>query len=124
MIIVLFEVTIKKNDRNGYLALAANLRNELVKSAGFIRSERFSSLVNEGKLLSLSVWESEEAVNNWRNQTEHRMNQRQGHDSMFESYTITIASQLRSYSNIERSGAPEDSNRLFGPSNCSLPDAR
>lgn len=114
MILVLFEVTIKKSYKDGYLALATNLKNELVKSEGFIRSERFSSLVNEGKLLSLSVWENEEAVSKWRNQTEHRMSQRQGHDSMFESYTITIASQLRSYSNIERSDAPEDSNRLFG----------
>lgn len=117
MIVVLFEVIVKKNDMDRYLVLAANLRNELVKAEGFIRAERFSSLVNEGKLLSLSVWESEEAINKWRNQTEHRINQRQGHDSMFESYTITIASQLRSYSNGERSAAPEDSNRLFGQSN-------
>lgn len=114
MILVLFEVIIKKDYMDGYLALAADLKNELVKSEGFIRAERFTSLVNEGKLLSLSVWESEEAVNNWRNQTEHRMSQRQGHDSMFESYTITVASQLRSYGKIERSDAPADSNRLFG----------
>ncbi|WP_110955042.1 antibiotic biosynthesis monooxygenase family protein [Anaerosinus massiliensis] len=113
MILVLFEVTIKKNHMDDYLALAANLKNELVKSEGFIRAERFSSLVNEGKLLSLSVWESEEAVSKWRNQIEHRMSQRQGHDAIFKSYTITVASQLRSYSNIERSDAPEDSNRQF-----------
>lgn len=116
MILVLFEVTIKQTYMDRYLALATNLKQELVKSEGYIRSERFSSLATEGKLLSLSVWESEEAVNKWRNQIEHRMSQRQGHDLLFESYTITIASQLRSYSNSERSGAPADSNRLFaGP---------
>jgi hypothetical protein len=60
------------------------------------------------------VWDKLAEISKWRNQTEHRMNQRQGYGSMFESYTITIASQLRSYSNIERSAAPEDSNRLFG----------
>ncbi|EGO62491.1 antibiotic biosynthesis monooxygenase family protein [Acetonema longum] len=113
MILVLFEVTIKKNYMDSYLALAANLKHDLVKSEGFIRAERFSSLVNEGKLLSLSVWENEEAVREWRNQTEHRMSQGQGRDLIFESYTITVASQLRSYTNIERSGAPEDSNELF-----------
>jgi len=99
-----------------YLALAANLKNELVKNEGFIRSERFTSLVNEGKLLSLSVWENEEAVSKWRNQIEHRMSQRHGRDSMFESYTITVASQIRNYSNSERSEAPEDSNRFFSQS--------
>lgn len=116
MILVLFEVIVKKSSMDGYLALAANLKNELVKSEGFIRSERFSSLVNEGKLLSLSVWESEEAVSKWRNQAEHRMSQRQGLDSMFESYTITVASGIRSYSNTDRSEAPEDSNRFLSHS--------
>lgn len=113
MIFVLFEVTVKKEWMDEYLVLAANLKNELVKSEGFIRSERFSSLANEGKLLSLSVWESEEAVRKWRNQTEHRMSQKRGRDSMFESYTITVTSKIRSYGKLARSEAPEDSNPVF-----------
>jgi heme-degrading monooxygenase HmoA len=114
MIFVLFEVTIKNNCMDNYLAIAANLKDELMKNKGFIRSERFSSLVNERKLLSLSVWESEEAVRKWRNQTEHRIGQQQGRDSIFESYTITVTSKIRSYSNIEREEAPKDSNKIFG----------
>lgn len=113
MILVLFEVTIKENCMDGYLALAAKLKDHLSKAKGFIRSERFSSLINERKLLSLSVWESEEAVNEWRNQTEHRMSQQQGRKSMFESYHITVASQIRSYSNADRTEAPDDSNALL-----------
>lgn len=99
---------------NDYLDLAAKLKDELVKSEGFIRAERFSSFANGKKLLSLSVWESEEAVSKWRNQTEHRMSQRQGHDSLFESYTITVASKIRSYTNTDRSEVPEDSKKVFG----------
>ena len=114
MIFVLFEVTIRKEYMDNYLDLAAILKDELVKSEGFIRSERFSSLTNEGKLLSLSIWESEEAVSKWRNQTEHRMSQQQGRDSIFENYTITVTSKIRSYSNIERTEAPKDSNKIFG----------
>lgn len=113
MVLVIFEVTIKKDCMDGYLTLAGKLKNELAKAKGFIRSERFSSLVNERKLLSLSVWENEEAVNKWRNQTEHRMGQQQGRDTMFECYTITVAAGLRCYSNIERLEAPEDSNNFF-----------
>lgn len=108
MVLVLFEVTIKKDCIDGYLASAAKLKNELLKNEGFIRSERFSSLVNEGKLLSLSVWENEEAVSKWRNQPEHRMYQRQGHDSMFESYTITVTSLLRSYTDKEWQDTPKE----------------
>lgn len=114
MVFVLFEVIIKKSCMDDYLALAATLKNELVKSEGFIRSERFSSLVNEGKLLSLSIWENEEAVSKWRNQLDHRASQRQGRDSMFESYSITVALKIRTYRKNERMEAPEDSNQIFG----------
>lgn len=113
MILVLFEVTIKENCMDSYLVMARKLKEHLSKAKGFIRSERFSSLVTERKLLSLSVWENEDAVDEWRNQAEHRMSQQQGRDSIFESYTITVASGIRSYSNTERKEAPEDSNALF-----------
>lgn len=97
-----------------YLAIAASLRDELLTSEGFVRSERFSSLTDEGKLLSLSVWEDEEAVSKWRNQVEHRISQQQGRDLIFESYTITVTSKIRSYSKVERAEAPKDSNEAFG----------
>ena len=113
MILVLFEVTIKENCMDSYLTLAAKLKDDLSKAKGFIRSERFSSLVNERKLMSLSVWDSEEAVENWRKHEEHRMSQQQGRNTLFESYHITVASKIRSYSNIERSEAPKDSNDIF-----------
>ena len=108
MILVLFEVIIKENCMDSYLALAGKLKDDLSEARGFIRSERFCSFVNERKLLSLSVWENEEAVSEWRNKTEHRICQQQGRDTMFESYTITVASKIRSYCNVERSEAPDD----------------
>lgn len=113
MIFVLFEVTIKEEYMDSYLALTAGLKEELAKAKGFIRSERFSSLVNDRKLLSLSVWENEEAINEWRNQVSHRICQQQGDNSIFEGYTISVASKIRSYSNKERSEAPVDSNHYF-----------
>ncbi len=113
MIYVIFEVIIKENHMDQYLNLAAELKKYLLENKGFISSERFSSLVDERKLLSLSVWKNEEEVERWRNQTEHRLGQKQGRDSMFESYKITVASKIRSYTNVNREEAPEDSNKLF-----------
>lgn len=110
MIVVLFEVTVKKEGMKEYISLAAGLKDELARADGYIRSERFNSLANEGKLLSLSVWENEEAVDKWRNSINHRMSQRQGHDALFESYTLTVASQVRSYTDVDRRETPEDSN--------------
>ena len=111
---VLFEVTIKEGMAQAYLERAANLKDELAKTPGVVRTERFQSLATEGKLLSLSVWESEEAVETWRNQMEHRMSQAAGRDSIFAGYDIAVLSPLRRYSMAAREEAPADSNEYFG----------
>ena len=113
MLHVLFEVTVKEEGISEYLSLAAGLKKHLERAQGFIRSERFQSIVNEGKILSLSVWETEKDVEIWRNMVEHRMSQKKGHNSLFENYTITVASQIRQYTQSEREEAPLDSNTFF-----------
>lgn len=113
MIVVLFEVTVKKEGLGDYLSLAAGLKEELTRTPGLLRSERFTSLVNEGKILSLSIWEDERSVEAWRNNLNHRLSQRQGHDLLFDNYTITVASPIRSYTNINRAGTPGDSREFF-----------
>lgn len=113
MVLVIFEVTIKEGCMDGYLSIATGLKESLLQAKGFIRAERFQSLVTERKLLSLSVWENEDSVNEWRNDGAHRKGQMAGRNSMFESYTITVASALRSYTDKDRMAAPDDSNTLF-----------
>ncbi len=109
-VVVIFEVKPKKEDIDEYLSHAANLKSELSKMEGFISVERFSSLNEEGKLLSLSVWENEEVATKWRNQIAHRESQKTGHDSLFEKYRITVASVIREYTDKDRMQAPQDSN--------------
>ncbi len=67
MLAVIFEVIPAPGRKQRYLELAAQLRPELEKIDGFISVERFASLTNENKLLSLSFWRDEEAVRRWRN---------------------------------------------------------
>ena len=83
-VIVLFEVTIKKGKTDDYLKTASLLKDSLKNAKGFIKSERFSSLNNEGKLLSMSIWEDEESVKNWRNLEAHRTAQKHGIMSQLE----------------------------------------
>lgn len=104
--VVLFEVKPTQEGKERYLELAAMLKPLLAGFEGFIRAERFSSLQEEGKLLSMSVWESGEAVARWRNVAEHRMSQREGREKLFESYTITVCSTVREYSDADRKEAP------------------
>ena len=112
-VIVLFEVTIKPGKMDEYLSAAASLRDHLAKTPGFVRSERFESLANEGKLLSLSVWEDEESVTAWRNDAAHRACQAQGRESAFETYCITVMSPQRTYTMADREEAPRDSNEAL-----------
>lgn len=109
MIAIIFEVTLAPGHKQEYLDLAAALRPELEKQDGFISIERFSSLSNEGKMLSLSYWRDEEAVKNWRQLEGHRLAQARGRDGVFADYRLRVASVLRDYGMSERAEAPADS---------------
>lgn len=111
---VLFEVKVKEGMLESYLERAGKLRAHLADTPGIVRTERFQSLAEKGKLLSLSVWESEEAVECWRNQMDHRMSQAAGREGIFERYDITVLAPSRRYSMDARDEAPADSNAYFG----------
>lgn len=112
-IVVLFEVKPTKAGMEKYLDLAAMLKPMLNGFEGFIRAERFSSLNENGKLLSMNIWTDEAAVERWRNVMQHRMSQKEGREKLFESYRITVCSEIRSYTDTERTQAPQDSNQYF-----------
>ena len=109
MIAVIFEVWINDSKKDEYLEIASLLKEELVKFEGFISIERFQSLSDGEKLLSLSFWENEEAVIKWRNYELHRKAQQKGRSSIFKDYRIRIGSIVRDYSFLERTEAPLDS---------------
>ncbi len=115
MIAVIFEVEPAEGREDDYLAIAAVMRAALEKQPGFISVERFRSITNPGKLLSLSFWEDEAAVRNWRCHAGHRDAQQAGRGGVFAGYRLRVAGVLRDYGMTERRDqAPEDSVRLFG----------
>ena len=77
--------------RQDYLDLAAALRRDLEAIDGFISVERFESLTEPGKLLSLSFWRDEAAVAAWRNLATHRAAQTKGRGGIFADYRLRIA---------------------------------
>ena len=109
MIAVVFEVWPASGRKEDYLAIAASLRAELERIDGFISVERFQSLTDPGKLLSLSFWRDEEAVARWRNEVHHRESQAAGRAGIFADYRLRIASVVRDYGKSERAQAPADS---------------
>jgi heme-degrading monooxygenase HmoA len=107
MYAVIFEVEPASGRRQDYLDIAAQLRPELEKIDGFISVERFQSLTQEGKILSLSFWRDEEAVARWRSQAQHREAQRAGRTGIFKNYRLRVAAVMRDYGLDERAEAPQ-----------------
>jgi len=90
MIAVIFEVVPAPGLKQEYLDLAASLRPALEKMDGFISIERFESLTNQGKILSLSIWRDEEAVKRWRQLEAHRVTQAKGRAGVFSDYQLRV----------------------------------
>ena len=109
MIAVIFEVWPNAAQRQDYFDLAAGLRAELERIDGFISVERFVSLADESKILSLSFWRDEDSVTRWRSHLQHRAAQRAGRTEVFRDYRLRVASVLRDYGMLERDEAPERS---------------
>lgn len=109
MIAVIFEVEPAEGQRDTYLDIAARLKPELEAIDGFLSVERFESLTNPGKVLSLSFFRDEAAVAAWRNTEDHRRAQTSGRGGVFADYRLRVARVLRDYGMTERDEAPEDS---------------
>jgi heme-degrading monooxygenase HmoA len=114
MIAVIFEVWPHLERKGEYLDIAAELRPLLEHIDGFISVERFQSLSNPDKLLSLSFWRDEDAVAQWRGLEAHRDAQFRGRSTVFKDYRLRIASVVRDYGLNEREEAPDDSKAVHG----------
>ncbi|KIC24747.1 MULTISPECIES: antibiotic biosynthesis monooxygenase family protein [unclassified Leisingera] len=114
MIAVIFEVEIAAGRKDAYLEIAAELRGLLEEMEGFISVERFQSLSAPDKLLSLSFWQDEAAVQRWRHLAEHRVAQGKGRAGIFADYRLRVAGVIRDYGMMARHEAPADSIAAHG----------
>ena len=116
MIAVIFEVEPHPGKMDAYLDAAARLRPLLDGIDGFVSIERFESLTQPGKILSLSIWRDEEAVRQWRNVEAHRQVQRAGRQAIFKDYRLRVAQVIRDYGMQSRAEAPDDSRQVHDSS--------
>ena len=114
MIAVIFEVVPREGHADAYFALAASLRQQLEAIDGFVSVERFQSLTQPNKVLSLSFWRDEAAVHRWRKLDAHRAAQRAGRQQHFADYRLRVAQVLRDYGLQDREQAPADSRAVHG----------
>ena len=111
MIAVIFEVEPADGRMQDYLDIAARMRPMLDEVDGFISVERFRSLTNPRKILSLSFFEDEAAIARWRTLDTHRGAQASGREGIFDDYRLRIAGVVRDYGMFDRAQAPSDSRK-------------
>lgn len=109
MIAVIFEVDPRPGAAPRYFELAAALKAELESIEGFISVERFESVAQPGRFLSLSFWRDEAAVRSWRCHAMHRQAQQEGRSDVLAGYRLRVATVVRDYGKLEREQAPSDS---------------
>jgi len=114
MIAVIFEFTPAEGRFPEYLKLVGELKADLDKAEGFISLERFESITNKGKFVSLQFWKDEESVRKWRNLQKHREAQKKGRKEVFDSYRLRVCSVIRDYEMDRREQAPKDSVEIHG----------
>ena len=109
MFAVIFEAVPVDETKDEYLEIAGKLRDCLQDQQGFISIERFQSLSEDGKILSISYWQDEAAITRWRNLQEHREAQKKGKERLYHSYRIRVAEVVRDYTEQARDEVPADS---------------
>jgi heme-degrading monooxygenase HmoA len=114
MIAIIFEVWPADGRKQEYLDIAANLRPLLEEINGFISIERFESLTEPGKILSLSFFRDEQAVGEWRALEAHRKAQALGRAAIFRDYRLRVAGVIRDYGMFNRDQVPVDSRTVHG----------
>lgn len=108
MIAVIFEVEPHPGAASRYFEIAAAMKSELAGIDGFLSVERFESLAQPGRYLSLSFWRDEAAVRAWRCHGMHRRAQQEGRSAVFAGYRLRVATVLRDYGMHQRDEAPSD----------------
>ena len=77
-----------------YAALSGRMRELAEGMPGFLGIKSY--VADDGENVSISRFESDEALAAWREHPEHRAAQRIGRERIYASYSIEIASVVRS----------------------------
>src|SRR5262245_56373352 len=100
---VVFTSTRTAEDEEGYGAMAELMVRLAAEQPGCLGIE--SARGSDGVGITVSYWNSLEAIKHWREHAEHRLAQRQGRERWYERFHLRICRVERAYSFV-RPGGP------------------
>lgn len=78
---------------NGYGEMAERMAELAAQQPGYLGMES----AREGLGITVSYWESLEAIRNWKQNAEHQEAQRLGHQQWYSSFRVRVAKVEREY---------------------------
>lgn len=85
--------SIRTEGDNGYGAMADRMLELAAQQEGFLGVES----AREGLGITVSYWDSIEAIKNWKQNAEHREAQRLGYKAWYSEFKVRIARVERDY---------------------------
>ncbi len=76
-----------------YFTLAAQLHERAAQIDGFVEQKVF--VADDGERLTLVIFDSEAAQQEWRTDPVHRAAQQRGRDEFYDEYDVTVATSER-----------------------------
>lgn len=80
---------------NGYDDMAARTEELAATMPGFLGIE--SARGEDGFGITVSYWESQEAIANWKRHAEHKIAQSRGRSDWYSDYVVRVAKVERAY---------------------------
>ncbi|MBY6095362.1 antibiotic biosynthesis monooxygenase family protein [Ferrimonas balearica] len=93
MFVVIFRARLAQLDAR-YSAMAARLRERALSQFGCLE---FVAVTEGEEEIALSYWDSEEAIQAWREDSEHQVAQTLGKASWYQDYSVEVAQIQRRY---------------------------
>ena len=96
MIVVFFKTQLRAGiDSAEYQKAAQRMYALASKMPGFVSFKKYSS--DDGDAFAIVKFESEEALEAWRNLPEHVETQRRGREEFYEYYWVQVCKSVREY---------------------------
>jgi len=93
---VIFTSQRTEEDGEGYAKMAEVMDELAQKQPGFIRIE--SARNSEGKGITVSYWESLDAIQAWKENSKHLVAQKLGKEKWYSQYNVEICKVIKDYS--------------------------
>lgn len=91
---VIFSSVRRQADEQAYQETAARMLTLAARQPGFLGVD---SAHSDGVGITVSYWESEDAIHAWKLQLEHSEARRRGRESWYSQYSLRVARVERAY---------------------------